>query len=463
MEQHSEEYNLPTYNMKVVIQETGLKPMTIRTWERRYGLPRPLRAKGGHRLYSQYEIDILKWLIARQSDGMSISNAAELWHALAAKGEKPHLNNGLVETSPAMFHKTMRNSGQNSGQNKLYIEPGEEITQLRDHWLTACLDFDRTTADEVLTQAFARYPLEMVCTEILSKSMVMIGEGWVDGKVSIQQEHFTSELAVRRLESLIAAMPLPTRTERVLVCCAPNDNHVFSPLLLTFFLLRRGWDVLYLGANVPAEAVKQTVTQTKPNLVVISAQRLYTASTLLDVTQALSAQGTPFGYGGVIFNQLPNLRTLVPGYFLGESLHIAIQNIEHLLTQSVPTSLTRNIVSPNEHALEHYQTRRALVEAHVWNTFFTNDSSTHLLTALNLELSQTISAALRFGSMDLLGNDIVYIEHLLVNFRPTRELLEQYLLAYCQAAQIHLDKPAAIVVDWLSRIVTASRLPIAHG
>ena len=113
MEQHSEEYNLPTYNMKVVIQETGLKPMTIRTWERRYGLPRPLRAKGGHRLYSQYEIDILKWLIARQSDGMSISNAAELWHALTAKGEKPQLNNGLVETSPAMFHKAKQNSGQN--------------------------------------------------------------------------------------------------------------------------------------------------------------------------------------------------------------------------------------------------------------------------------------------------------------------------------------------------------------
>ncbi|MCA9937221.1 MAG: MerR family DNA-binding transcriptional regulator, partial [Anaerolineales bacterium] len=40
--------------MKVVVQETGLKPDTLRAWERRYGVPSPERTAGGHRLYSQY-------------------------------------------------------------------------------------------------------------------------------------------------------------------------------------------------------------------------------------------------------------------------------------------------------------------------------------------------------------------------------------------------------------------------
>ena len=31
----------PTYNLKVIIQETGIKPDTLRAWERRYGLPVP--------------------------------------------------------------------------------------------------------------------------------------------------------------------------------------------------------------------------------------------------------------------------------------------------------------------------------------------------------------------------------------------------------------------------------------
>ena len=53
-----------TYNLKAVVQETNLKPDTLRAWERRYGLPNPERTAGGHRLYSQRDIDTLKWLIA---------------------------------------------------------------------------------------------------------------------------------------------------------------------------------------------------------------------------------------------------------------------------------------------------------------------------------------------------------------------------------------------------------------
>jgi DNA-binding transcriptional MerR regulator len=38
----------PTFNLKAVVRETGLKPDTIRAWERRYGLPHPKRTAGGH-------------------------------------------------------------------------------------------------------------------------------------------------------------------------------------------------------------------------------------------------------------------------------------------------------------------------------------------------------------------------------------------------------------------------------
>ena len=53
----------PTYNLKAVVQETGLKPDTLRAWERRYGIPEPDRTGGGHRLYSQHDINTLKWLL----------------------------------------------------------------------------------------------------------------------------------------------------------------------------------------------------------------------------------------------------------------------------------------------------------------------------------------------------------------------------------------------------------------
>ena len=76
-------------NMKAMARETGLKPDTLRAWERRYGLPQPARTSGGHRLYSQRDVEIMKWLIARQEEGLSISRAVDLWVSLEAEGQDP--------------------------------------------------------------------------------------------------------------------------------------------------------------------------------------------------------------------------------------------------------------------------------------------------------------------------------------------------------------------------------------
>lgn len=459
MDQNQAKRHLPTYNMKVVVQETGLNPMTIRTWERRYGLPHPPRDKGGHRLYSQQDIETLQWLIARQADGLSIRNAADLWRALEAKGENPLQVDEPAYTPAVAVELTLQKERQATvlAPSTVHDESVTAIAHLCGQWIAACLDFDRITADEVLTQAFARYPAEIVCIELLSRAIALIGEGWYQAEISIEQEHFALALAIGRLESLVAAMPMPTRSKRVLVCCAPDEYHIFSPLLLTFFLLRKGWDVLYLGANVPARSVKQMVAQTKFNLVIISAQRLHTAATLLDVAQALASEGAVLGYGGNIFNHSPQVRALIPGYFLGESLQIAVQNIETILTQAVPIP-TPSITWLNERALTHYQARRTLIESHVWGTFFASEKSTAQLMEINLEMAQAIIAALKLGSIALLGNDSTYVEHLFVSYRPTRELLDDYLLAYYQATKIHLGEPAAAVVEWLAQIIASRNL-----
>ena len=49
----------PAYNLKVVLKETGIAADTLRAWERRYGLPMPQRSAGGHRLYSQRDIETI--------------------------------------------------------------------------------------------------------------------------------------------------------------------------------------------------------------------------------------------------------------------------------------------------------------------------------------------------------------------------------------------------------------------
>ncbi len=79
----------PAFNLKVVLKETGLAADTLRAWERRYGLPMPQRTAGGHRLYSQRDIETIKWLMKRQAEGLSISRAVDLWNEQLASGTDP--------------------------------------------------------------------------------------------------------------------------------------------------------------------------------------------------------------------------------------------------------------------------------------------------------------------------------------------------------------------------------------
>ncbi len=337
----------PYFNLKAVVQQTGLKPDTLRAWERRYGLPTPQRSSGGHRLYARHDIETLKWLIARQQEGLSIARAVDLWRQIEAEGQNPLATPASPVPLPAP------------------PALGATLIELREDWISACLAYDEQRSEQALAQAFALYSPETVVLGLLQAAMSRVGDKWYRGEATVQQEHFCSALANRRLEALIMASPPPTRPGRILTACPPQERHIFGLLLLTFLLRRRGWDVIYLGANVPVERLETTLAVTSPHLVVMAAQRLTSAASLLDAARFLQAEGVPLAYGGLIFNLLPALHARVPGHFLGERLDSAPDAVEslmaaaHLPAQTEPPSGTFTI------AREHFEERRGLIEAKV--------------------------------------------------------------------------------------------------
>src|SRR4029079_5632396 len=105
------------------------------------------------------------------------------------------------------------------------------LDALRARWIEACLNFSESTSEQVLNQAFSMFPVEVVCIEILQKGMSEIGNLWYENRASVQQEHFASSLAIRRLDALLASSPAPTRPQTVLMGCPAEEWHTFTPLL----------------------------------------------------------------------------------------------------------------------------------------------------------------------------------------------------------------------------------------
>lgn len=431
----------PTYNLKAVVRETGLKPDTLRVWERRYGLPQPKRTDGGHRLYSQQDINILKWLVARQKEGLSISRAVELWRQLEAEGKSPMAQ--------------MPYSSSFVAKSAIAPASGQTLEQLRNAWVDACMGFDEQIAERILTQAFALYPPEVTCTQLLMPALAKIGQGWYEGKYTVQQEHFASALAMRRLEALLAATPAPTRPERIIIGCPPDEEHTLGPLLLSLLLRRRGWDVIYLGANVPLLHLETTVTTTKPQLIVLSAQRLPTAAALQEMAFLVERQNIALAFGGQIFNNSPALRKRIPGHFLGKNLNEAPRVIEQLLTSAhISTPTVAPVSKTYQQALEHYSNRQPLIDALVWETTLPGSGiSEHHLSVAGYNLSRNIIAALTLGNVDFLRSEVTWVTNLVVNHQLPPTLLCIYFEAYLKAAQKELDERGAPVITWLAQVV----------
>lgn len=298
----------PLYNTKAVAQETGVPADTFRAWERRYGVPHPQRTEGGHRLYSERDIAIIRWLRDRTGEGMTISQAI----ALLSSGAESNL--GWLSTAVDREPRSWERLG----------------TQL----LAALIDYDASRADKVLGEAFALYPLEEVLTRLIQPTMVEIGERWHRGELAITTEHFATQFVRRKISSLINTYDITEGRGMIVVGCAPSEQHDLGAMMTALFLVRHGWQVIYLGPEVPKADLMETIRRLQPDMVCMAASTTETAMELIEVGQTIEGMSPPrprFCYGGRAFGLNPILTESMPGVHLGSTPHEAIETVSELL------------------------------------------------------------------------------------------------------------------------------------
>jgi DNA-binding transcriptional MerR regulator len=429
----------PRYNLGVVIRETGTKPDTLRAWERRYGVPQPQRTSGGHRLYSQFDIETIKWLQARQKEGMRISNAVRLWKKILNDGKDPW------QLYPAAYHAPREATHEHL--------TGVMLSDLRERWVANCLEFDEASAEYTLAQSFALYPPETVCLEILQGGLSRIGDLWYQDIATVQQEHFASSLALRRVDALLIATPPPELPESILIACAPGEDHSFMGVLLTYLMRKRGYNVIHLGQNVPESRLLHTIQQVNADLTVLIALQLETAANLLRTVQNLNNDGVPVAYGGFIFTELPELRKYVPAHFLGEELEDAPYQIENLLKTQPETPSPESIDEALILARSQFDEKEVSINAQVMHHTRQNAPLYQYINVANFFLAKKTSAALAFGSFSALDWELDRTYELITNRQLPVVLLKQYLEIYLQALQDHLDQSGQPIIDWFSSYI----------
>src|SRR5438046_8809963 len=74
------------YSIGAVERMVGVPAATLRNWEERYGVIRPERSRGGHRLYTRDHVEQRRCVAARLEEGLHPADAHRL---LAVRRARP--------------------------------------------------------------------------------------------------------------------------------------------------------------------------------------------------------------------------------------------------------------------------------------------------------------------------------------------------------------------------------------
>lgn len=241
----------PLYNTRAVTLATGVPTETFRAWERRYGLPRPYRTAANQRLYSEQDIGVISWLRDRTNEGMTISQAIQ-----RLRLECPGV---CVADRPA-------------GSRLPAVEPDAEprSARLRRRLLDAFGEFDSHAADHVIDEALACFTIEEFCVRLVEPALQESDVRWSQRDLDIAVERFATRLLTRRLSALFTIVSRVTGCGTIVVAGPPGEPHEAGLLVLAIMLSRRGWRVVYLGANVPPGALVEAARAIRPDLVCLS-------------------------------------------------------------------------------------------------------------------------------------------------------------------------------------------------
>jgi methanogenic corrinoid protein MtbC1 len=206
---------------------------------------------------------------------------------------------------------------------------------LRTDLTHALINFDEVSAESIMAEAFAMYPLEQVGEELVTPVLVEIGDKWHRNELSVTREHFATNYLLHRLTALLRTVPNLGSGPLLWVGCAPGELHEGGAVLLALYLRRAGYRIHYLGQDLPVDDFVGEVRRRHPAMVLLSASTAEALPGLRRMAEELAVIEAPrplIGYGGRIFIRHPELREQVPGTYVGDSAQEAVVTLRTLLS-----------------------------------------------------------------------------------------------------------------------------------
>ena len=222
--------------IRTMSELTGVHPVTLRAWERRYGLLKPRRTAAGHRLYGAEHVELIRRVVALTEQGVPIGRVREALGAAAAK-------------APAGVDQ--------------WTGPVERMAD-------AIARFDEEELDRLYDELLAVHPVELVTRQVLLPLLARLGERWAKVPGAIAEEHFFAAYVRSKLGARMLTRMRYAAGPRLLAACCPGEQHEIGLMLFALEARAAGLRVVLLGADTPLEEVAVAAKRGRCDGVVLS-------------------------------------------------------------------------------------------------------------------------------------------------------------------------------------------------
>nr|WP_299246168.1 MerR family transcriptional regulator [uncultured Halomonas sp.] len=231
----------PLYPIREVSRLTGVNSVTLRAWERRYGLIRPQRTPKGHRLYARQDIERIERILQWLNRGVPVSQVHDLL-------DQPDSRDIPVP------------------------EAGDWPCQ-REQLILAVEALDLERLETLYNQALALYPVSICLHELWQPAVLQLEERWSGQTGGLLQQRLLEGFLRTRIGTRTYHANLVNHGPQLLITRISEESGALWPLLFTLAAIDAGYRVLLLDTSLTVGELGLAVNRLHLSALVLASGR----------------------------------------------------------------------------------------------------------------------------------------------------------------------------------------------
>lgn len=239
------------YPIRSVSEITGVNSITLRAWERRYGLFQPKRTPKGHRLYSDKDILRIQQVLELLDKGVSIGQVVKVLSEQLTDSEQ----SGSVITEAET--KTKINQTQSEWNDH------QETLLCRIH------TYDVFQLETFHHELLSNYAIEELIENLIRPTLEVLKHQAAQLETRSGDYNFYSVFLLHRIGGLSLRTNIKNTGKKLLLTGIEGESNDVDLLLFSLTLMKHGYQIINLGPKLSLNAIPMSVTTSNADGVIL--------------------------------------------------------------------------------------------------------------------------------------------------------------------------------------------------